>query len=218
MSTTLSGAARAATLLAFVFLLACGGAAPPPPEPTPEPTPEETPCCSIDDVVAMSEAGVDDELIIASIAKSEVEVEVGAQELIRLNEAGVSKPVQQALMGEDPEEIAKEAEEAKVAEAKAKEEAAKPKGPPPLNLAVAYSPGAKAFTLTNTGGKTYTGLVMTANGQYVYALPIPLPPGNPDRIKLGSMTSTKTGHKLHPNEGLQRLYIKSDQGSWSKRF
>lgn len=214
---TSSSIARLASFLLFVFLLACGGSEPAPapaPEPTPEPTPEETPCCSIDDVIEMSKAGVDDDLIIASITKSEVEVEVGAKELIALSEAGVSKPVQQALMGEDPEEIAKKAE----AEKKAAEAAAKPKGPPPLKLNVAYSPGAKSFTLTNTGGKTYTGLVITANGQYVYALPIPLPPGNPDRIKLASMNSSKTGHRLHHNEGVQRLYIKADQGTWSKRF
>ena len=60
--------------------------------------------------------------------------------------------------------------------------------------------------------------MLTANGEYVYRLPIPLPPGNPDNIKLGSFTSKSTGHKLHHAEGLKRLHVKSGQGSWSKRF
>ena len=208
-------------VLASFFLAACGATEA---EPVPEATPEETPCCSIDDVIEMSKAGVDEGLIITSIQKSEVKVDIGAKELIRLNDAGVSKPVQQALMGEDPEAIAaaaaeeKAAAEAAEAEKKAAAEAAKPKGPPPLRLSVQYNVGSKSFKLTNTSGKTYTGLVITANGQYVYALPVPLPPGNPDAIKLASMNSSKTEHRLHPNEGIQRLYIKADQGTWSKRF
>lgn len=201
-------------VVASGLLLACGGPPPEPPEPTPEPTPEETPCCSIDDVVEMSEAGVDDELIIASIQNSEVEVEVGAKDLIRLSEAGVSKPVQQALMGEEPEAVAEAAE----VEKKAVEAAAKPKGPPPLKLSVQYSPGSKTFKLTNTSGKSYTGLVITANGEFVYALPVQLPPNNPDSIKLASMNSSRTGHRLHPDEGIKRLHVKADQGAWSKRF
>ena len=205
---------RAALGLLFTLLLACGSPPAPEPAPTPELTPESTPCCSIDDVIEMSEAGVDEGLIITSIEQSEVQVQIGAKELIRLNEAGVSKPVQQALMGESAEEIAATA----AAEEEAAKQATRPAGPPPLKLAVIYSAGSKTFSVTNTSGATYTGLVLTANGQFVYALPIPLPPGNPDKVKLASMTSSSTGHRLHPNEGIKTLRITADQGSWSKRF
>ncbi len=209
--------------LSLLLLVACGGSEPAPdaaPEVTPE-AEEETPCCSIDDVIEMSKAGVDDDIIIASIANSEQEIEPTAQDLITLSEAGVSKPVIQVLMGEDPDEVAAEEakEEAKEAAAEdAKKAPAKPKGPPPLSLAIAYAPGAKKFTITNTSGRTYTGLVLTANGDYVYALPVPLPPGNPDSIRLGSFTSRATGHKLHPAEGLKRLHVKAQQGSYSRTF
>ncbi len=208
----------AALLLASCFLLACGGAAP---EPAPVAPPEPPPCCSIDDVIEMSKAGVDEELIIASVHKSEVDVEIGARELIRLNDAGVSKPVQQALMGDDPQ-VVEEAAQAEVqkaqAEQKAAEQAARPQGPPPLQLSVEYSPGSKSFKLTNTGTVSYTGVVITANGQYVYALPVQLPPRDPDGIKLSSLNSSRTGQRLHPNEGLHKLHVKADHGSWSKRF
>lgn len=188
-------------------LAGCGGEAPGPEEPTPEPTPEVTACCSLEDVIEVSQAGVDDELIMTSIKNSEVEVLVGAKELIALNEAGVSKPVQQVLMGEEPEAVAA-ANKARIAA----------KGPPPLRLAVTYNKGGKSFSVTNTSGRSYTGIVVTANGEFTYGLPIPLPPGNPDNIKLGSLKSSKNGHKLHHDEGIRRLTIRSDQGSWSKRF
>lgn len=207
--------------LSLLLVSACGESEPAPVEATPEPTPEaaeEAPCCSIEDVVEMTKAGVDDELIITSIANTAQPIEPTAQDLITLSEAGVSKPVIQVLMGEDPEEVAAAEAEAEAKKAEAKKEAEKPKGPPPLSITVAYTPGAKKFTITNTGGKTYTGLVLTANGDYVYALPIPLPPGNPDSIRVGSFTSRATGHKLHPNEGLQRLHVKAQQGTWSRRF
>ena len=160
-----------------------------------------------------------------SVQASANELNPSAQDLIRLSEAGVSKRVVKAMMGEDPgdaEEGAAEAAEAPaaVAAAATARPAApkKPAGPPPLGVMVAYTAGSKALTLTNTSGKTYTGLVLTANGEYVYALPIPLPPGNPDKIRIGSFTSPKTGHKLYPAEGLRTLSIKADQGRWSKRF
>ncbi|MCO4771945.1 MAG: hypothetical protein KDA24_18080 [Deltaproteobacteria bacterium] len=215
------------SLLAFcalfvLLLVGCG-------EPPAEVASAEAPCCSLDDVIAMHDAGVDDELIIASLAKSAQEVEPTAQDLIRLSEAGVSKPVVKALLGEQAAsdaatdateatpESAPAVPEAKPAHATMKAAPAKPKGPPPLSVHVAYAPGGKSFSITNTGGTTYTRLVLTANGDYVYALPIPLPPGNPDTIRLRSFTST-TGHKLHPAEGLKSLRVKAQQGSWSKSF
>ena len=199
-------------LLSALLFAACSapGPAPVPESESPPPPPEEEPCCSLNDVLEMHAAGVDDDLIIASVGKSETPIEPSAKDLIRLTEAGVSKRVQQVLMGEEPDATAEETTKA--------EEAAKPKPPPPLPVVVRYEPGAKKFTVTNTGSRTLTQVVLTANENYVYRLPIPLPPGNPDNIKIGSFTSKTTGHKLHPAEGLKRLHIKSGQGTWSKRF
>ncbi len=198
-------------LLSTLLLTACSA---PAPEAEPIAPSQEAPCCSLDEVLEMHAAGVDDDLIIASLGKSETPIEPSAQDLIRLTEAGVSKRVQQVLMGQEPDPAA----EAEAEEAANAEEAAKPKPPPPLPIVVSYEPGAKKFTVTNTGGRTLTQVVMTANGDYVYRLPIPLPPGNPDNIKISSFTSKGSGHKLHPAEGLKSLHVKSEQGTWSKRF
>lgn len=198
---------RALALMSLLLLPACGD------EPVPadeEPLEADTPCCSLDDVMEMHKAGVDDDLIIVSLKNSATPIEPSARDLINLSEAGVSKRVVQVMMGEDPE--------AAVAEADLAAEVAATKRPPPLPLIVSYVQGAKRFTVTNTGSSTLTGIVMTANDQYVYALPIPLPPGNPDTVKVGSFTSRATGHKLYPAEGLKKLHIKARQGSWSQRF
>lgn len=219
---------RAAALLAILALAACESA-PTEPEDA-ETAAEEAPeaaCCTIDDVIAMHRAAVDEEIILTSVQTSSNDLNPSAQDLIRLSEAGVSKRVVKAMMGEDPgaaeeaaaDDAAAPAAAAAAAGAPAKPAAPKkPAGPPPLGVMVAYIPGSKTLTLTNSSGKTYTGLVLTANDEYVYALPIPLPPGNPDKIRIGSFTSPKTGHKLYPAEGLRTLSIKADQGRWSKRF
>lgn len=229
-------AVSAAALLVLFALASC---APYPSEPEDEDPADTTgapgatdasPCCTIDDVIAMHRADVDEEIILTSVQTSAHDLNPSAQDLIRLSEAGVSKRVVKAMMGEDPGE----ADETGGSEAAAPSAGApagstaataakpsapkKPAGPPPLGVMVAYTPGSKALTLTNTSGKTYTGLVLTANDEYVYALPIPLPPGNPDKIRIGSFTSPKTGHKLYPAEGLRTLSIKADQGRWSQRF
>lgn len=225
-------AVRAAALLAILALAACGPYPSEPEEEEEDPAaevaeaPAESPCCTIDDVIAMHRAEVDEEIILTSVQTSANDLNPSAQDLIRLSEAGVSKRVVKAMMGEDPgdgdeaaaDEVAAPAAAAGAAAAAKPAAPKKPAGPPPLGVMVAYTPGSKTLTLTNSSGKTYTGLVLTANDEYVYALPIPLPPGNPDKIRIGSFTSPKTGHKLYPAEGLRTLSIKADQGRWSKRF
>jgi hypothetical protein len=206
------------TLLSLVVLPlgACTEAVPAVVEPAPE-----APCCSLDDVLAMHAAGVDEDLIITSVQAGEP-LTPTAQDLIKLSEAGVGKRVVQAMMGEEPASAAGSAEAEAGSSGKAAEgtkaAASHRKGPPPLDLAVLYTPGEKRFTLTNHGGRTLTGLVLTANDEYVYALPVPLPPGNPDGIRVSSFTSRGTGHRLHHAEGIKKLHITSDQGTWSKRW
>jgi hypothetical protein len=200
---------RALALMSLLLLPACGD------EPVPaneEPLEADTPCCSLDDVMEMHKAGVDDDLIIVSLKNSATPIEPSARDLINLSEAGVSKRVVQVMMGEDPEAAVA------VDDGGPLHGRATKRTPPPLPLIVSYVQGAKRFTVTNTGSSTLTGIVMTANDQYVYALPIPLPPGNPDTVKVGSFTSRATGHKLYPAEGLKKLHIKARQGSWSQRF
>lgn len=220
---------RPTSLLAALLLAVAGcGEGAPVADPEPAPT-EATPaaaCCSVDDVIAMHAAGVDVDILLTSIRTGPNKATPTPQDLIRLNEAGVPKPVVQALLGEEPaaSDSASGAGGAAATGASASTSAAapaasrEPAGPPPLSLMVAYVPGSKALTLTNTSDRTYTGVVLTANGEYVYAMPVPLPPGNPDSVRIGSFTSPKSGHKLYPSEGIRTLQVKTQQGTWSQRF
>jgi hypothetical protein len=195
------------TLLLFVVLgLACGRGTEPDPAPkaapAAEPCPADNACCDVDDVLLLQAMGISDAAKIKAIETDTLEAEVTPEDIARLQEAQVSQPVIDALVGPD--------EPAQAVGVPAPEA-------PPLDVSITYEAGARSFVLNNHSGQQYTGLVLTANGSYVYRLKR-LPVGAEDSVRLASFVSRSSGEELKAKDGLRSMHIKADQGVWTKRF
>ncbi len=196
---------RAATFSALAFglilSLACGGlGSEAEPCPEPEPCPADGECCDTEDVLLMSAMGLSDEAMIAAIETDTVDFEVPEADVLRLQEAQISQDVIDALVGKAPAATTQGAPKV-----------------PPLDVSMTYTAGARTFVLNNHSAKTYTTLVLTANGEYVYRLK-KLPVGAEDSIRLSTFTSRNSGQSLKAKEGIRTMYISADQGVWSKSF
>lgn len=88
---------------------------------------------------------------------------------------------------------------------------------PKLDVSTDYKDGARSFELTNHSTREYTGLRLTINGSYSYALKR-LPAGSSDSIRLVSFISRSSGQELTAKEGVKRLHIDADQGSWDHSY
>lgn len=95
--------------------------------------------------------------------------------------------------------------------------AAAPAPAPKLDVSTDYKDGARSFALTNHSTREYTGLRLTINGSYSYALKR-LPAGSSDSIRLVSFISRSSGQELTAKEGVKRLHIDADQGSWDHSY
>lgn len=207
-------------VLAWFLVAACGGA--------PEPT---LACCTVDDVLRMHGEGVAPELIVTAIQASPKVVTLSADDVIALGKAGVHASVVAELTGvapgdDAPGDDAPPAASAASPDARGAASPASSTGPATtapstasaaLSLTADYEAGASSFRLTNTGARTGTGCVLTANGTSTYALPVPLKPGNPDSIRLGSFVA-RDGERLSKGEGLRTLTVRCEQGAWSRSF
>ena len=174
------------------------------------------------DVITLTQEGVEPEVIIAAIRTSGTDLPLTAADLTTMSEAGVDPEVIDVLNGGPcvceplpepvPEPVAV---------------TPKPGAPPPpprapeetpgkMNVAIKYS-GGRSFDLVNLSRtKTYTGLTLTANGEYVYHLR-KLVANSVDRVRLVSFVSKKSGKEMKKVD-LKTLSISSNEGSFSKSF
>jgi len=88
---------------------------------------------------------------------------------------------------------------------------------PKLDVSTDYKDGARSFELTNHSTREYTGLRLTINGAYRYTLKR-LPAGSSDSIRVVSFISRSSGQELTAKEGVKRLHIDADQGSWDHSY
>jgi len=167
-------------------------------------------CCTVAGVVKMCEQGVTADVVVSAITASGTILEPTTDEIISLHQACGDASVIEAFRG--PEALAAAAAEA-VEEAQ--EEETEPEKLPLLSLRV--SQGSRGIEVFNTSGQPYTSLYLSANGAYSYRLPVALAPGDGDYIRLGSFKNNN-GIKLDKSIGVKTLYIRADQGEYSKRF
>jgi hypothetical protein len=190
-----------------VLLLACGGD-----------RPASTPCCGVDDVVKMLENKVQEDTIVQTIQGGQRPASLSADDVIRLTQAGASPGVIDALAGRASAPTPEAGTEAPSPEPSPAATAEATPTVPSLDLQVTYKHGDKSIVVTNFSRSPYTGVTLTANGEYVYILPVPLKPGDRDRMRLSSFKSRRTGKKLDDDLGIQRLTVEASQGRWSKKF
>ena len=161
-------------------------------------------CYSVDDVVRMCKEGVGSAVVVSAIQASGSTHTPSPEQIISLNDACADGAVIEALRGPQ----AAVAQAAEVPEDEAEKL-------PWLSLRV--SQGSRGIEVFNTSGGPYTNLVLTANGEYTYRLPVVLLPGDGDYIRIASFKN-RYGIKLDKAMGVSKLYIRADQGEYSKRF
>lgn len=182
----------------FAVLLACAG------EPVED---EPKTCCTLDDVTEMCTAGLSDELILSTVETATEPLELSAQDVIALSEAGCSDAVINALRG-TPVDEEPEVEEAPAASGGA---AAKAE---PARVSMSVVQGTLLMDVKNNSGSTLTNVRMTVNGQYFYTLQ-KIGPHDTDSVRKGSFKS-KDGVKF--NGQADKIYIATDQGVYSQTF
>ena len=180
-------------MIALLFALACSGE-----------TEEPESCCSLDDVQEMCSAGLSDELILSTIEAAPDKLELSAQDVISLSEAGCSDAVINTLRGTPVVEV--EEEDAPASKTGDDDD------PPWVNMTVTV--GSMFMDVRNNTSQTLTNLKITVNGQYTYNLP-KLGPGDTDSTPKGKYRSS-TGGKFAGS--MTRIYISCDQGVYSKSF
>lgn len=180
----------------ILLLLACAG----------EPEEPKT-CCALDEVAAMCSAGLSDELVISTLETAPEKLELSAQDVIALSEAGCSDAVINTLRGTPVEEV-EEAPDAAASTAskKSADEA------PWVNLSV--TDGAMFMDLTNNTSQTLTNLRITVNGSFSYSM-ARLAPGDTDSTPKGKFRSGNGG-KFAGN--ITKIYVSCDQGVYAKSF
>lgn len=163
-------------------------------------------CCSLEDVTEMCTARLSDDLIVSTIEAGTETLELSAQDVIGLNEAGCSDAVINTLRGSSVAEVEEVEDAAEV------EEVEKADAPPWVDLSV--SDGAMFMDLRNNTGRTLTNLKITVNGSYTYLLP---------KLGAGDTDSTPKG-KFRNSDGdkwgssIRKIYVRCDQGVFSKSF
>ncbi len=161
-------------------------------------------CCTVEGVIKMCDQGVGSDVVISAIEASGTIHEPSADQIIALNKACGKAPIIEALRGEvvaaDGEPVEELEEEEKL---------------PRLSLRV--SQGSRGIEVFNTSGGPYTNIVLWANKEYSYRLPVTLPPGDGDYIRIASFKNSH-GIKLDKSVGVSSLYIRADQGEYSTRF
>ncbi len=194
-----------ATLVVW-FALACGGAAPVEVE---EDT--DAACCSVDDVIQLHQEGVDDALIIATLRTSGTDVDLTTDDIVTLNNAGVSGEVIDVLNGgpclcediPEPEPVPTGGSPA-------------PTGPPPLRLAVKWN-GGRNMEVVNLSKGDYTNVTMVINDEYQYRLK-KLKANAGDFIRFKSFVSRRTGAEAKGKLDMKKIWISADQGSYSRTW
>lgn len=178
-------------------------------------------CCTVDGVVKMCEQGVTTDVVVSAIQASGVVIEPTADQIIALHKACQDGAVIDAFRGGAPTTTAEEdgapGEEAQVDGGGEPTAQAKPEEPKIPWLSVSVSQGSRGIEVTNSSSQPYTNVVLTANGEYVYRLPVALRPGDGDYIRLASFVN-RNGVKLDKSVGVRSLYLRADQGEFSMRF
>ncbi len=195
-------------LLLFV-VLACGGT------PAPEPAPGE--CCTVDDVIRLTSDGMSDELIIATLRTTGVDLALTADDITHMQTSGVSEQVIDVANG-GPCVCEEIPEPPPVATASTP----RPPGPAPepaaagLKLAVKYG-GGKSFELVNLSTRNYTNVTVLVNDEYQYRLK-KLKANAGDFMRLHSFISRKTGAEASKKLRMKKIHVKCDQGTYSRTF
>ncbi|MCP4808719.1 MAG: hypothetical protein GY913_16290 [Proteobacteria bacterium] len=178
----------------FALLFACSG------EPVED---EPKTCCTLDEVIEMCSAELSNELIISTVETATEPLELSAQDVIKLSEAGCSDAVINSLRGTPVDEVEEEiAEEAAPAAGKTEK-----KDQPPT-VAMSVVQGALMMDVTNNTAGTLTNVRMTVNGSYFYTLS-KITAHDTDSVRKGSFKS-KDGVKF--NGTADKIYISTDQG------
>lgn len=180
-----------------LLLLACSGETPDEPKT----------CCSLSDVTEMCQAGLSDDLIVSTIEAGTEELELSAQDVIALNEAGCSDAVINTLRGTPVEE--EEVEEETTASSGS---ATKKKADEPPWVDLTVTDGAMFMDLRNNTSQHLTNLKITVNGQYTYVLP-KLAPGDTDSTPKGKFRSSSGGKFAG---SVTKIYVACDQGVYAK--
>ncbi len=168
-------------------------------------------CCTVEGVVKMCDEGVTSDVVISAIQASGTVHEPTPDEIIALHKACGDGAVIEAFRGSDAQAALDAVEAAQVAAQQEQE----PERLPVLSLRV--SQGSRGIEVFNTSGQPYTNLVLSANGEYTYRLPVTLAPGDGDYIRIASFKN-RNGVKLDKAVGVKSLYIRGDQGEYSRRF
>lgn len=190
--------------------------------------PEAGPCCTVDEIAKMKEGGVSDDIVMTTVRAGRKPA-LGADDVIRLKAAGLGDAAMAELLGAATATVSPSPQATASgpipgtpdpAVAATPTPSAEPTPPPPpkLKITAEYAFGDGSVLLRNVGGQDYSRLVLTANGEYVYRLPVPLKSDGDDRVKLSSFRSERTGRKLDDEIGIKRLHVSADQGVWSRSF
>lgn len=164
-------------------------------------------CCTVDDIVAMHGQGVSNQVMIDAIRTAGRDLALSADDLTRLDAAGVDATVIDVLNGGPC--VCAAPEETPAAAA-----APSPKANG-LRLRVVYK-GGRTLEVVNLSSTTYTGVTVLLNGEYQYQLKR-LPAGKTDVMRYGSFRSTRTGKELKKGK-LQSVRITAKQGAYSQTF
>lgn len=169
---------------------------------------DEPECCTVDDVITLTQDGVPDEVILDAIRTSGTDLSLSALDLKRLADGGVSPTVIDVLNGgpcvcvDDPVVPTPTTP-----------------GPMPtgrsLDVTVKYN-GGKNFELVNRSKDAYTHLVLMVNDDYEYQLER-LAPNTGQFVRLGSFVSTVSGED---GKGvvMEKIVVTADQGSYFRTF
>jgi hypothetical protein len=196
--------AALALAICLLFALACGGAAP-----VDEDT--DAPCCSVDDVVRLHREGVGDELILATLRTSATDVELSADDIVTLNDAGVSAEVIDVLNGGPC--LCEELPEPEPAASGGPEP---DDGPARLRLAVNWN-GGRNMEVVNLGTADYTNVTMVINDEYQYRLK-KLKGNAGDFVRFKSFVSRRTGAEAKGKIDMKKIVITADQGIYSRTW
>ena len=195
-----------ALAICFVFALACGGAAP-----VEEDT--DAPCCSVNDVIRLHQEGVEDAVIIATLRTSGTDLALTTDDIVAMNNAGVSGEVIDVVNGGPC--VCEEIPEPEPLPVAAGPSPA-PSGPAKLRLAVNWN-GGRNMEVVNLGTKDYTNVTMVINDEYQYRLK-KLKGNAGDFVRFKSFISRRTGAEAKGKLEMRKIVITADQGSYSRTW
>ncbi|MEZ4322987.1 MAG: hypothetical protein R3F61_36310 [Myxococcota bacterium] len=188
----------------LVASLACGGAVPV--------AGVGSPCCSIDDVIRLTQEGVSDELIIYTIRTSGTDLDLSADDIVLLTNHQVSPEVIDVLNGGP---CVCEAREEPVEPAPTGGTQPEPVGAKSLHVAVKYS-GGKSMEVVNLSKTDYTNVTVVINDEYQYRLK-KLKANAGDFMRFSSFILRRTGAEGKKID-VKTVSITADQGTYTRSF